>query len=176
MHVINFFGGPGSGKSSTSAALFYHLKGQKVKTELVGEFAKELIYRGNENQLINQVYILGCQYRKLKDLERHGIQLAISDSPLLLQKTYGKINPYYNELVALVSKLNEEFENVNIFLERKKDYQQYGRTQTEEEARELDREIFDSVGGKFDYIITGDASGTKFIQEEMVRNLLNFTS
>lgn len=165
MKLINLFGGPGSGKSTAAAHLFSALKGNHVKTELVGEFAKELIYLGNEIQLVNQVYIMGSQYRKQKDLERYGVDIAVSDSPLQLQLTYCRGKTYYNELNALVLKLQEEFNNFNVFIKRAAPYQMHGRLQTEKEADRLSQVIWDSMDGKFDLVVSGNNKGLKELKE-----------
>lgn len=167
MKCINLFGGPCSGKSVAAAHIFAHLKRHNIRTELVGEFAKELIYLGNETQLVNQVYIAGCQYRKLKDLQRHNIDMAISDSPLLLQLVYCKKTPYYKEISALVHKINEEFDNVNIFVKRVKPYQTYGRVNSEAEAKQLDKEIWDAMNGEFHYVINGDTNSAEELCEDL---------
>jgi len=168
MKCINLYGGPCSGKSVAAAHVFSHLKRHNIKTELVGEFAKELIYLGNETQLVNQVYIMGCQYRKQKDLQRHQISMAISDSPLLLQLAYCRDKPYFNEMMSLVHKLNSEFNNINIFIKRAKPYQTYGRVNTEEEAKELDRVIWDAMRGDFHYVIDGDDNGIEELADAML--------
>ena len=38
--VISFFGSPGTGKSTTSAGLFYEMKNRDISCELVNEYAK----------------------------------------------------------------------------------------------------------------------------------------
>lgn len=169
MKLINLYAGPGSGKSTAAAHLFSHLKRHNFKTELVGEFAKELIYLGNETQLVNQVYIMGCQYRKLKDLQRHGIDIAISDSPLLLQLAYCRNKPYFEEMKALVYKLDSEFQNINVFIKRVKPYQTYGRVNTEYEARDLDNVIWNSMNGDFHYVINGDNTGLDQLSEDILQ-------
>lgn len=168
MKLVNLYSGPGAGKSTAAAHIFSHLKRHNVKTELVGEFAKELIYLGNETQLVNQVYIMGCQYRKQKDLQRHGIDISISDSPLLLQLVYCKNKPYYPEMEALVRKLDSEFNNINVFVKRNKPYQTYGRVNTEDEAKKLDKLIWDSMGGNFDFVIEGTTEGSDEIAEKIL--------
>ena len=168
MKLINLYSGPGAGKSTCAAHLFSHLKKHNITTELVGEFAKELIYLGNETQLVNQVYIMGCQYRKLKDLQRHGIDIAVSDSPLLLQLAYCRNKPYFEELKALVYKLDAEFRNVNIFIKRAKPYQTYGRVNTEHEAKELDKIIWESMNGAFDYVIDGNNAGLDQLSSDVL--------
>ena len=42
--VINLFGGPGAGKSTTAAGLFYEMKVRDIKCELVTEYAKDMTY------------------------------------------------------------------------------------------------------------------------------------
>ncbi len=38
--AINFYGGPGTGKSSMAAAIFSNLKNEGINAELVTEYAK----------------------------------------------------------------------------------------------------------------------------------------
>jgi tRNA uridine 5-carbamoylmethylation protein Kti12 len=168
MKLINLYGGPSAGKSTAAAHLFSFLKTKHVKTELVGEFSKELIYQGNEIQLVNQVYIMGSQYRKQKDLQRYGIDVAISDSPLGLQLVYCQDKPYFAELSALVTKLESEFNNTDIFINRVKPYQVYGRAHTEKESDELSQKIWDSKKGKFDLVINGNTVGFKRLESWLI--------
>ena len=174
MKLVNLFGAPCAGKTVTAAKLFAGLKSKNINAEPVGEVAKELIVLGNEIQLINQVYILGCQYRKLKDLERIGTQVAISDSPLLLQLIYCKDKPYYNEIAPLILKLNSEFDNINVYMSRSTPYQTFGRVHTEEEATRLAKEILDSIGSEFDYKITAKQKKViEFLEDEIIKKLTN---
>ena len=41
--VVNFFGGPGCGKSTTAAFLFGHMKVSDYKVELIHEVAKDFV-------------------------------------------------------------------------------------------------------------------------------------
>jgi adenylate kinase family enzyme len=161
MKVINLHAGPGSGKSTLASLLFYKLKVAGFKTELVGEFAKELVYSDNKTQLVNQVYILGQQYKRLKDLERSGVDIAISDSPLMLQIYYSKGRSYYSEIVNLVKVLNSEFDNIDVFVNRTKKYQGYGRTQTLEEAVEIDNYLRNTLS--LDFMVDSNEEGANMI-------------
>ncbi len=169
MKILNLYGGPGSGKSTVAAHVFTYLKRHDVLTELVGEFAKELIYLGNEQQLTNQVFLMGNQYRKLKDLERYGAMMAISDSPLLMQRVYCAGKPYEKEIVPLLAKLNNEFDNINVFIRRVKKYQTFGRVHNEDESVELSQIIWDSMGGEFDYVIDGNIDGADFLAHQTLK-------
>ena len=42
--VVNLFGGPGSGKSTFMANLFYHLKCRGVEVVMAPEFAKDSVW------------------------------------------------------------------------------------------------------------------------------------
>jgi len=177
MRLINLYGGPGSGKSTIAAHIFSFLKSKHLKTELVGEFAKELIYLGNEVQLVNQVYIMGSQYRKQKDLQRYGVDIAISDSPLGLQLVYCQDKHYYPEITALVKKLDSEFDNVNVFIRRVMPYQVHGRCQSEAEADVLSKKIWNTMDGNFDYVIDGNNAGAAELERWLLakydKDLLN---
>ena len=61
MVVINLWGAPGSGKSTTAAGLFFLMKINKYKVELVTEYAKDLVWNGHEAMFGNQISIFAEQ-------------------------------------------------------------------------------------------------------------------
>jgi hypothetical protein len=136
MKVINLFGGPGSGKSTTASGLFFKMKmsGKINSVELVTEFAKDLVYAGRLKELRpeNQMYITAKQYSRLHRLIGN-VDYVITDSPIIQGLLYTSWN-YFPSFKPLVKEIFESFENINIFLNRTKPYNTYGRTQTEEEA------------------------------------------
>jgi hypothetical protein len=136
--VVNFFSGPGVGKSTMAAGVFYELKMAGIECELALEYAKDKVWEQSYAVLDNQLYITSKQYHRLKILNRK-VQVIITDSPLLLGLYYGKKDR--EEFKNLVISLHNEFESLNIFLERIYDYNLNGRIQTEEEAKEIDNEI-----------------------------------
>ena len=91
MKIINLFGGPGTGKSTTAAHLFAIMKWQGMKVELVSEYAKELTWDGRSNVLLDQLYVLAKQNRKLERLKNHGLDFVITDSPILMGLAYTNI-------------------------------------------------------------------------------------
>jgi tRNA uridine 5-carbamoylmethylation protein Kti12 len=121
MLIVNLFGGPGCGKSTTAAALFAHLKNNGVRAELVHEAAKRFIYKGATAQLKNQVYVLAKQWSHIEDLDRAGCEVAISDSPLICNLMYAESHGYYPELKALALKLDDIYPQKNVFIGQDKE-------------------------------------------------------
>lgn len=158
MRVINLFGGPGSGKSTSAAALFAYLKNHGIRAELVGEEAKDQIYWGSSTQLGNQLLLAGLQYARLKNLERAGCQIAVADSPLIMGTVYSKGLHYYEDLLKVINKVNAEFHNINIFIRRTKPYDTFGRMQKDvDEAKVFDELI--KADFSFDSQFDGDVDG-----------------
>ena len=83
MKVINIFGAPGAGKSTTASGLFYEMKKHWIECEYIQEFAKELVWSDSTHLLSQQNYIFAEQERRLNRLNQK-IDVAISDSPLIL--------------------------------------------------------------------------------------------
>jgi hypothetical protein len=136
MKVINLFGGPGSGKSTTAAGLFFKMKmsDEISSVELVTEFAKDLVYaeRLKELRPENQMYVTTKQYSRLNRLIGN-VDYVITDSPIIQGLLYTTWN-YFPSFKPLVKEIFDSFENINIFLNRTKPYKTYGRAQTECEA------------------------------------------
>lgn len=136
--IINLYGGPGTGKSTTAAHLFAQMKLQHTNVELVTEYAKDKVWEGSFNILGNQMYILGKQYHRLWRLLGK-VDYVVTDSPLLLSLWYGR--QYGDAFKNIVHDIYKGMDNIDIFLTREKKYQPAGRMQTEEQAKEIDGEI-----------------------------------
>jgi ABC-type oligopeptide transport system ATPase subunit len=118
MLIINLWGAPGSGKSTTASGLFFLMKINKKKVELVTEFAKELVWEKRENMFGDQVSIFSEQNRRLCRLEDHNIDFAITDSPLPLPVFYQPQN-YLPSFEQMVFEQFHRYNNLNYFLKRK---------------------------------------------------------
>lgn len=136
--LINFYAGPGSGKSSTMAGVFSELKWMGVNCEMAPEFAKEKVWEGSLNILDNQIYVFGKQLHTIHRLLGK-VEVIITDSPLLLSIIYGKNE--CKEFRDLVLAVYKKFNSWNIFLNRQKAFNPSGRLQTENEAKSIDRKI-----------------------------------
>lgn len=158
--VINLYGGPGTGKSTTAALLFAALKQRGVNCELATEYAKDVVWEGRDYLLSDQIYLFAKQNRKLARLYGK-VKVIVTDSPLLFCYFYSK-----NEhLLALIQQEMGRAQQVHIMLRRIKPYMAAGRYQNEEEARQIDgglRRMLDTLGISY-HEVNADASAAEGI-------------
>jgi len=137
--IVNLFGGPGSGKSTTAAGVFYNLKMLHINVELVLEFAKELTWEERLVALDNQPYVLGEQLHRIHRLIGQ-VDAIITDCPIPMGVVYLKSNAtdYKESFTKFNVDLFNTMDNMNYFLLRGNDYQEEGRQQNAEEANQKD--------------------------------------
>ena len=143
--VINFYGGPGSGKSTQASGLFYKMKAQGYSVELVNEFAKECVWEGNVPMLKDQLWVLAHQHRKLVRL-RDKVDYIITDSPVLLSIVYRNVydGPMYTEVMDhLALECYHLYDNINIVLKRRDQFDAVGRAQDRAHSEQIDKDILD---------------------------------
>lgn len=148
LKVINLFSGPGAGKSTTAAGLFYLMKIRGASVELVTEYAKEIVWDENWSGLKKQERIFTEQNNRLKRLIGK-VEYAVTDSPILLSHIYAS-GEYLTSrnFLPLIDEEFSRYNNINFFLKRKKEYVAVGRTQTKEEAENIDRLILNLLDSK----------------------------
>lgn len=139
--VINFVGGPGAGKSTTAAGLFYALKKNRVSCEFVGEYAKDVTWEGNHALLENQLHIFAEQYRRQERLIGK-VRYVVTDSSLLLSCVYHSYKhhdrSYVEQAKAFFLASFRQFDNdVYVVRHGVREYVRSGRTQTKQEAEEI---------------------------------------
>lgn len=138
MKIINLWGAPGSGKSTTAAGLYYLMKINKFKVELVHEFVKDLIWEEHLSPLSDQNYIFTNQNRMLRRLEGK-VDYVITDSPIPLSSYYAQPQ-YLANRPSFSSLVWEEFntyKNINFLIIKDHEYQEYGRIHNEQEANNI---------------------------------------
>ena len=141
--VINLFGGPGCGKSTTMAKLFADLKVMGYNVEMVSEFAKDLVYEQRHETMKDEMYIFAKQHHRLFRV-CDKVDIIITDRPLLLTNIYVGLylpdSDFKKDLMRLVRTTYNNFNNLNIYLKRSGiNYQTEGRLQNLEEAEKIDK-------------------------------------
>lgn len=151
--IINFFGGPGIGKSTQAAGLFTEMKKNQYDVELTYEFPKEVTWEGNFSAIKDQFYITANQHRNISRLYGK-VKYIIVDSPIILGSIYKEKytnneypSCYYdNTFDQFIWKLFKSYNNINIFLKRDdKIFDENGRFQNLEESKNIDDEIKKSL-------------------------------
>jgi hypothetical protein len=170
MIVFNICAAPGGGKSTAAADLFAAFKKEGYHAELVGEAAREFIYSEGKAALFdNQFLVSGLQWERLYRLHRCGIEIAISDSPIIQGLLYAEHFPYYKELKAILQKCHDQFPHTyNIFLKRNWPYVSENRNQTEEEATAMIPKIRQLVGPMWREV-NGDEAGLLTVRRDALR-------
>lgn len=143
---INFFGGPGSGKSTTAPWVFSMLKRDKASIELVTEYVKSWATQKRKVNEFDQIYLFGKQMQYEYRFLNAGIKNIVTDSPVLLSSVYASV--YFkdinvaDDLEHMADEYEKKYPSINIFLDRgDKPYNPEGRYQTYEEAKEIDKLI-----------------------------------
>lgn len=165
--VVNFFGGPGSRKSTMCASVFSRLKWMGINCEYAAEFAKDLVWEGAVDILDNQIYIFGHQHHRIWRLAGN-TDVILTDSPLLLTIVYDQEKR--EDLRRLVLHEMARYINVNFFLRRVAKFQQAGRVQNEEQSKEKDQEIMRTLNElSIPYFnVSGDETEVGHIVEEVL--------
>jgi hypothetical protein len=141
---VNFFGGPGVGKSVLAAKVYAELsRGGIVSTELVQEFIKSWAYAERQIDKFDQVYTFANQLWSEHRLLKSGVQVVVTDSPILLQCVYtSQLDQCIaTDLMGIAQEYEKAYPSLNFFVARDVPYKPFGRYQTAAEVELLDRQI-----------------------------------
>lgn len=167
LRVINLWAEPGAGKSTVAAGLFHYMKLHGFKVELVTEYAKDATYQNDGKALSNQLFVLAQQDMRLWRLVGE-VDYAITDSPLPLCHLY--MGQHHDWMGDTIQQAYLNYRNEDFLVHRTKPYQQFGRGQTEAQARLLGRrveELFCDLCASPRGTITGDNDGVHAIIEAL---------
>lgn len=161
--VVNLYGGPGTGKSTTAALTFGLLKSRGHNAELVTEVAKDLTWEERHHAIRCQPYVFGKQMFRIERLLGQ-VDVIVTDSPILLSTVYGRaLGSNFRNYVLDVFR---SWDTLDVFLRRDHEVHPFnpkGRLQNEEEAKALDGEIrgmLDSFGVSYSEVPVRAAEGT----------------
>lgn len=143
--IINLYGGPGAGKSTSAAYYYYILKKDSANVELVREYVKDWAWEGRKISTNDQIYFLGKQVRR-ESMLYGKVDYIVTDSPVMMNLFYAQL---YCTLslaegirAATLSFYRQAAEDghkhIHVLLDRNKPYVSEGRYQTEAEAKALD--------------------------------------
>jgi hypothetical protein len=146
--IINFFGGPGVGKSTQSSDLYSIMKKNNKSVELTFEFPKLIAWDGNFELINDQFFITANQHRNISRLYGK-VDYIIVDSPIILglvyKLKYSSNYPatfYDGSFDDFILSLFRKYESINIFLNRgENEFESSGRFQKQEESLSIDNEI-----------------------------------
>ena len=148
-------------KAQWQQSYFSFFKHQEVVCELVTEFAKDLVWDQDTTSLNDSIYVFANQNKRLRRLVGK-VDLVITDSPIILSTLYGDMagDSAFNKLVQSTHK---RYNNLNLLLERTKQYVKIGRTQTKEEAVAMDGKIETTlIKNKITYSTIKNVHGARF--------------
>ena len=168
--VVNFFAGPGCGKSTGASWLFSQLKLNGVDCEYVSEFAKDKVWENNGEVFKCEFYITGKQSFKVSRCFGK-VDVIITDSPIAISMGYSESDKFK---AAVLEEFNKyEKNNMNILLRRTVPYDQNGRFQNEDEAKNIDDKIKNTLDeSEIPYmIINGNVDGYKEILDIILEKL-----
>jgi len=144
--VINLISGPGSGKSTLAAELYANMKRRHLDVEIVREVAKEWAYEGKKIGPFEQIAIIGEQIKKESSLFGK-VNYIVTDSPTLLGAFYFEHNHgplFMNKMVKNYYDYSERngITFLNYIIPRYGIYDNKGRFESEEEAKEIDTDLW----------------------------------
>jgi len=152
--IINFFGGPGIGKSTQSAELFTLMKKNHMDVELTFEYPKIVAWEENYSTIKDQFFITANQHRNISRLYGK-VKYILVDSPIILGTVYKNIyndKPEYpgtfygDSFDYFIYSLFKKYDSLNIFLERDdKSFNQNGRFQNLEQSKKIDNTIKENL-------------------------------
>lgn len=143
--VINLFGPPCSGKSTTAAGLYYYLKMRHKHCEMVREYIKSWSWEGRIPNEYDQVYLFGKQ-AKYESLLYGKVDYIITDSPILI----GGFYEHWHDSESIVRNAAMEFMSKaeekgviykNFWLPSHENFDSRGRHHDEEQVKKLEPEM-----------------------------------
>ena len=178
--IICLYGGPGCGKSTTCAGLFYKLKLLDYNCEMNREYIKEWVWEGRTPLEGDQTYFFSKSSRAERIYIKNNLDFIITDSPLILTHFYGlKNDPFeqkYNTSLNMLKNHHDfckehGYKTEHFFLQRTKQYNQSGRFEDEHTANEYDKEILKMLNTfniKYD-IITANENSVDIIMDKLIK-------
>jgi deoxyadenosine/deoxycytidine kinase len=154
--IINLYGGPGVGKSTSAAYLYYLLKSAGDNVELVREYVKDWAWDNRKFNAYDEIYFLGKQVRH-ESMLFGKVDWIVTDAPVYMTAYYASLycsaklaHGVLEAAQAFYQEAKDEgHQHLHIYLMRNKPYKADGRYQTEEQAIGVDVGVAEMLN-KFD--------------------------
>ena len=144
-YYINIFAGPGIGKSTTAAGVFYKLKKRGFSCELVSEYIKEKLWEEHNDIVDDQIYIFAKQRHRLTALNGK-VNFVITDAPLFMQIAYKTDDLSFTYTDLVIEEFNK-LNNINFYINMPTNWQfkKEGRLGDEERTFKFHNEIHENL-------------------------------
>lgn len=158
MKVINLFGAPSCGKTSTMLVLAGFMNKMGINADVAPEVYKEFIYDNthsyeddvpviakrtsrNVAKFGGQLIILAEQNRRIARMS-NSKDIIITDCPLPLISYYAP-EGYSVNFNNMAIELFNKYDNYNIYLRRGHEFQKQTRVHDEQQAQRIDAELYE---------------------------------
>jgi thymidylate kinase len=163
MMRVNFYGGPGVGKSTLAAMTYSWLRQHGHSAELVQEWVKNWAYLSREIKSFDYVYTFASQLHLEDRLLQAGVKWIVTDSPIYLQCMYALRHKQKaaNELWRIAKRFEGSYPSINFYVARSPFvvYEQAGRYEDLNQALEMDDFIVTCLYEwhiPFTHVLTGE--------------------
>ncbi|CAE7860196.1 folD [Symbiodinium microadriaticum] len=163
---INFFAGPGAGKSTVAARIFSELKIRGFDVEHIPEYIKTWAHENRKPESYDQLYVFAKQL-KAEDVILRNVKHIVTDSPLLLNTSYSKLYNFQasDHLIRIAQQFDRDFPPLNLYIERTVDYVDKGRYQSYEQAVDFDNFLLEFLDENLEGELLKILDGTKISKE-----------
>lgn len=164
MRVLNLWGGPGSGKSTLAAGVFFLAKSAGLSVEYVPEWIKPFAYTVKQDGKWPANWeVLEHQSLWISRFDGH-VDWVVTDSPIRLQLAYLD-DPQDRDRVNATW---PRFDNVDVWVQRRKAYVPSGRREDEASARAVDERLRREHPEPFAIEVPGTQWSAAFLVEELL--------
>lgn len=175
--LVNLFGGPGAGKTTTALGLTYELKMMGFKAEYVHELAKDFAFLEDLSYFENQLSVTRKQAYLLNTRLVQNLDFVITDAPLAVGLVYGEMyGTIFNDEAEILGLARKHPNQINIIKTRPKSvsFEQHGRYQTEQEANKVQAMIMELLVNKHKFFMHGaceniNREGISFLAQRIVQ-------
>lgn len=151
--VVEFYGGPCTGKSTAASALYTKLKEHGVCVEFAHEYVKRWAWEGREISSLSEYYLFGKQtYAESSLLGK--VAVVVTDRPVLLSTVYASLYAPARIAQGIRSAVSSYYDavaeaghrRIAVRMKRRRDYDPRGRFEDADQAAVVDGVVDTELG------------------------------